>query len=239
MSSKNYHQGQYELNRTDRHDESEERNLRRSVLTGMRAVLQNYISREEAGTSGGMGNFDTLIHDRIIQWRIYERNRKFKKFTWYFAATFFIVPIAIMIGALQSWWAVGSFAIGVFAVSWVLQYAKTLSIKGHAATDTPEGKRGVQKAIADIWWETILSVRLSYYYALALLFVWVVLALYFSLGNMLVLWYSFILHFFGFSIYMVNPYFLTVLVFIINFASFSGDYLFWKINYPRRSKEKI
>ena len=237
MSSNNYHLNQYEQNR---HEEISEMNMRKKVLTGMRAVLQNYISREESGTGSGMGKFDTLIHDRIIEWRTYERNRKAKKFTLYFIATFFIVPIMMIFGAFDSWLKVLSFSVGVFVVSWMLQYAKTIAIKGHAATDTYEGREGVRKAIADIWFETILSVKLSYIYALLLLTAWALLALYFGedLGNIITSWTNFILGFFGFELTGVNPYYLILLIFIINFSSLLGDYLFWRLLYPRKVKKE-
>lgn len=233
MSSENYHRNQYEQSR---HEESEDNNLRKKVLTVMRAVLENYISREESGTDDGLGKFDTLIHDRIIEWRIYERNRKIQKFTFYFIATFFIVPIMLMYGAFNTWWHVASFVVGVFLVSWFMQYAKTIAIKGNAATDTYEGKEGVKKAIADIWFETILSVKLSYIYALILLSLWVVLGYYFGedLGKAVTMWTNFVLNFFGLELQNVNPYYLITLIFILNLTSLLGDYLFWKINYPRK-----
>jgi hypothetical protein len=232
MSSDNFHKNQYEQGRDDYSNSS----LRKKILTGMRAVLQNYISREESGTAGGMGKFDTLIHDRTMEWRIYERNRKIKKFSFYFVATFFIVPIMIMYGAFDTWLQVGTFSIGVFVVSWLLQYGKTIAIRGHAATDTPTAKEGVRKAIADIWFETILSVKLSYLYAIILLIVWAGLGYFFgsSLGEFFLGWTNLLLSFFNFELYAVNPNYLVALVFILNLSSLLGDYLFWKILYNRR-----
>jgi len=232
MSSENYHRNQYEQGRSDHSEAS----LRKKILTGMRAVLQNYISREESGTGSGMGKFDTLIHDRIMEWRIYERNRKIAKFSFYFVATFFIVPIMIMYGAFNTWYQVGTFSLGVFVVSWLMQYGKTIAIRGHAASDTYEAREGVRKAISDIWFETLLSVRLSYIYAVILLLFWVVLAYFFgsALGDLLLLWTNLFLSFFGLALVNINPDYLVALIFILNLSSLLGDYLFWKILYNRK-----
>ncbi len=98
MGSGDFHKNQYE---SGRGEESE--NLRKKVSLGMRAVLQNYISREEGGTSQGIGKFDALIHDRLSEWRSFERTRKINKIIVYFILSFFIVPVMLMLGTFSSW----------------------------------------------------------------------------------------------------------------------------------------
>lgn len=230
MSSENFHRNQYEEGRGD------EESLKKKVRTGMRAVLQNYISREEAGTSRGMGKFDTLIHDRLAEWRTLERSNKIKKFTFYFFGTFILVPIMLMFGAFNSWLGVVSFTIGVFMFSWTLQFLKTITIRAYAPSDTPEAKSGVQKAISDIWFETLYSVKIAYAFGLLLILAWGFFGYFFgeNLDQIIASWVNLIINFFGIEISHVDTYFFVTLIFIINFASLAGDYLFWKIFYPRK-----
>lgn len=229
MGSENFHRNQYEEGRGD--DES----LKKKVRTGMRAVLQNYISREEAGTGRGIGKFDTLIHDRLAEWRVLERSSKIKKFTFYFFGTFFIVPIMLMFGAFNSWLGVASFAIGVFIFSWTLQFLKTITIRAYAPSDTKEAKNGVKKAISDIWFETLYSVKIAYAFGLLLILAWGFFGYFFgeNLDQIIASWVNLIINQFGVEISHVDTYFFVTLIFIINFASLAGDYLFWKIFYSR------
>jgi len=231
MGNTDFHKNQYETGR----GKGEGEKLKEKVTSGLRVVLQNYISREEADTGRGMGKFDALVHDRISLWREYERNLKMRKFTLYYILTFFIVPVMLITGAFGSWLGVVGFSIGVFGVSWLLQYAKTIKIRAYAPTDSKESREGVKKAISDIWFETLLSVRLSYLWALFLLLVWGIVAYYFGdrLGNIITSWVNFIIGFFGKEITYVEPYYFVSLIFIINMSSLLGDYLFWKILYPR------
>ena len=228
MGSENFHQNQYEESRDDE-------SLKKKVRTGMRAVLQNYISREEAGTSRGMGKFDTLIHDRLAEWRSLERTSKIKKITFYFIGTFIIVPIALAFGTFNTWLGVAGFSISVFIFSWILQYIKTITIRAYAPNDTIEARNGVRKAISDIWFETLYSVKISYAYGLLLIFSWGLLGYLFgeNIDQYIIAWVNIIINFFGVEITHIDTYFLVTLIFIINLSSLTGDYLFWKIFYHR------
>lgn len=232
MSSENFHRNQYEQGRGDAES------LKKKVRTGMRAVLQNYISREEAGTGRGLGTFDTLIHDRLAEWRALERTNKIKKFTFYFFGTFILVPVMLMFGAFNTWLSVATFAIGVFIFSWSLQFLKTITIRAYAPSHTAEARRGVKKAISGIWFETLYSVKISYLFGLLLISTWGFFGYFFgeNLDQIIVSWVNLIINFFGIEITHIDTYFFVTLIFIINFASLAGDYLFWKIFY-RREKE--
>lgn len=230
MGSGDFHKNQYEQGR------DEDADLKKKVKIGLRAVLQNYISREEAATGGGMGKFDTLTHDRLAEWRTLERRNKIRKILIYFIGSFLMIPILLAFGAFNSWLAVVSFAIAVFSLSWILQYIKTITIRAYAPTDTEAAKVGVTKAISGIWFETLYSVKIAYFFGFILLVTWGLLGVIFgeNLDQYIAYWVNLIIGFFNIQIVHVDTYFFVSLIFILNFASLTGDYLFWKIFYPRK-----
>jgi len=234
MGSGDFHKNQYESGRGDEVD-----NLKKKVRLGMRAVLQNYISREQAGSGKGMGKFDALIHDRISEWRAYERNAKIKKIIIYFILSFFIVPMMLMTGTFSTWLGIAAFIIGVFLFSYALQFIKTITIRAFAPSDSKQAREGVKKAIADIWFETLYSVKIAYFVGFLMLFIWGVVGYYLgeNLDQYLAYFINIIINFFGVSITHVDTYFFVNLILMINAASLLGDYLFWKINYRRVIQE--
>ena len=141
----------------------------------------------------------------------------------------------LMFGAFNTWLGVASFTIGVFIFSWALQFLKTITIRAYAPTDTKEAKDGVRKAIADIWFETLYSVKIAYAFGFLLVMAWGFFGYFFgeNLDQIIASWVNLIINLFGVEITHVDTYFFVTLIFIINFASLAGDYLFWKIFYSR------
>ncbi len=117
-----------------------------------------------------------------------------------------------------------------------MQYIKTITIRAYAPSDTPASKRGVKKAISDIWFETLYSVKIAYFVGFIMLCLWAIVGYFFgeNLDQYIAYFVNLIIGFFGVTISHVDTYFFFTIIFIINFASLAGDYLFWKINYRRK-----
>lgn len=237
MSSSDFHKNQY---REHRFNDAEEKEIskKEKVMSGIRAVLQNYISQEESGTATGMGKFDTLIHDRIVEWKAYERKKKTTKFTVFIFFSFFIVPLLVIGDLLSSWSDLLVAGAILFFISYFTQSIKIFIIKGQVPRDTREAKEGVKKAIADIWFETVLSVGFSYIIAFSIIGIMGVFFYLFQQfsGDLI---YSITIYFYeimGLGIKPFNPYFILAVIMTLCLSFILGDLSYYLIFY-RKKKE--
>lgn len=203
------------------------------IADSLRAVLSNYIQREKYQKRA---NFDTVIQDRIVSVKSFLKERKAKSFL---GLTILSVPatfMAAVLGAFDSLTMILIIAGGIFGLSFVGQAYRAFIIRGNIGTSRDYEKIGVKKAFYDIFFETITSVQLVYYYTLLVLFFFIALA-FLNIPVMDLLEYGIfklgllIMGTLHITEVRFHPKLIYVLIFAYPAAYVLGDYMHWKIRY--------
>jgi hypothetical protein len=204
-----------------------------TIQNSLRAVLSNYIQREKYEKKT---NFDTVIQDRIISVKNYLKRKKRRFYT---ALTFFLIPVtyvASVYGLFANPLNILIFGSFLFLISFARQAYSSFIIRGNISSTQDFEKIGIKKAFYDIFFETITSVQLVYYYSIIIFCFFIAMA-FLNLGifNTVEFWiYKLgLLLAKSLKIHSVlfHPKMIYLLFFGFPLVYVLGDFTYWVINY--------
>lgn len=228
VGSGQFNKRQYEEDRKKNYNSQKE-----FVAQGIRAVLTMYMARERDPLNNGL---DILVNDRISEWRTLERIDKFWGFKKFMFINFFIVAMLGAFGQLNTIQSIFAYLFAISIITLIRQLIKLIFIRGNVGTKYTYQRLGVKRAIRDVWFETIISVQISYFIATAInLFLWILsLTLLSDVFSYVMGWFVSISDYLGdLGDNTVEATQLLNIFFISNLVCIWVDFIYWKLIYTR------
>ena len=194
-------------------------------ISSIRAVLDNFIIREVQRIEG---NFDTIINDRIVEWRQHLKKKKLKKFIYFFIFSIFLAIVSDIY--VEKYTLATYLTIG--AMAFIPQFIYYLVINGQVSTKYIEEEIGVKKALKVIFFESLMSVHIVHLFVFIIITIILALLAYTSLIDYFVIVVkelSVILSRIIPTDGAFNPKEILYSVFIYNTIFIFVDYIFWFI----------